>query len=128
MRAFLVFAFALLSGCVLGHVADDPPPTKKPPWPEAGMSSLSDYPPPLYRGDAVVWAEFRSDAASWCAEQLGRDNVRGCYVQYANDPDVPVLFLVNPCDEAFQEERFARAVCHEMGHVNGWRHVEGYGE
>ncbi len=33
------------------------------------------------------------------------------------------MVLPNPCD--FPEERYARMLCHELGHVNGWPSTHG---
>jgi len=37
---------------------------------------------------------------------------------FVGQDDVPVMFVSNPC--LYPEEKYARHVCHEMGHINGW--------
>lgn len=38
-------------------------------------------------------------------------------------PQRPTMLMPNPC--AFPFDAYAALLCHEMGHVNNWRHAEG---
>lgn len=82
----------------------------------------------------TIALEVRADAGTWCEEADGPDlagaglddfgapvqPVYGCFVQEA-DGAVRVV-IADPCDPGFRNEAFARELCHEVGHVVGWRH------
>lgn len=43
----------------------------------------------------------------------------GCAARTKNG--TPFMFVSNPCN--YPEDLYARSVCHEMGHINGWVHA-----
>jgi hypothetical protein len=80
--------------------------------------------PPLVRqGDARAVVEFIAPeaVAVECRGSLVATGTWGealsCARMY---PGRPTLVLPNPC--AFPFDDYATLVCHELGHVNGWKH------
>lgn len=85
--------------------------------PRFSMDSASQIQAPPYemRGDVRVMAEFiwpdkvgercRDERAAACMEDA---------------PGRPTLVMPNPC--WFTSESYAAMTCHEIAHVNGWRH------
>lgn len=109
-----------------------------PPLPEFGAIAPPEYrpvryvlplagettmPPVARRGDVRVVVEFIAPEAiaSACA---GSAVAVGTYGEplgcTALWPGRPTMVLPNPC--AFPFSDYATLVCHELGHVNGWRH------
>ncbi len=84
----------------------------------AGANLFSDdRPPERYRANAAFTVELK--------DQAGID--RSCQPLFGEPPkgmktDACAtgerVILPNPCD--YPEESYARMLCHELGHVNGW--------
>jgi len=69
--------------------------------------------PQRYRTPVAVMTVFRplKEVRDICGVKT-----RGCTVRIEDGP--PVIVLPNPCDIRY--DNYARDVCHEVGHVNGW--------
>lgn len=88
--------------------------------PEIGETVL---PPVARRGDVRAVVEFLAPEA--IASACGGAEVAegtwgealGCTVMW---PGRPTIVLPSPC--AFPWDAYAALVCHELGHVNGWKH------
>lgn len=75
--------------------------------------------PPQYQGDAaaVVMTGGQVPVHVFCSNGRPTDRV----VLACTSSDRKVVVMPNPCEFA-DTERYARLLCHEMGHVNGWEH------
>lgn len=98
-----------------GKVLSDTPP--KPlaiPW-------NADVPPKKYQGDAQIIVEF-VDVAK-VVERCKHPDSKGC-TTFADDTDGTEralrMVVANPC--AFPAEKYARIICHELGHIHKWDH------
>ena len=88
--------------------------------PDVGETVL---PPVSRRSDVRAVVEFIAPEA--VASACGGAEVAegtwgealGCTVMW---PGRPTIIIPNPC--AFPWDSYAALVCHELGHVNGWRH------
>ena len=70
-------------------------------------------PPIRYQRDAIATVEFIT------AERIiPRCIERGAMVLANACSDTKLITITNPC--AYQGESYARRLCHEMAHVNGW--------
>lgn len=76
-------------------------------------------PPPHQRGDAMFQITMGSAAmiATNCGVAPG-ENVMLVACVYDQRRQ---MFVPNPCPFA-DKEAYARTLCHELGHVNGWKH------
>lgn len=76
-------------------------------------------PPRRYRADSTVTVRFVSDVVSEC-QALGLNGRStqpdACAVISSSKKE---LVIPNPCG---QSGAYARLLCHELGHANGWRH------
>ncbi|MEO0712728.1 MAG: hypothetical protein AAFY37_02325 [Pseudomonadota bacterium] len=75
-------------------------------------------PPDTYRGDVTVAVEFiePGKVGTRCAER----GASPYGLSIANACASPELVTMpNPC-KVFQGGRYAKILCHELGHVNGW--------
>lgn len=74
-------------------------------------------PPAQYRKpvNTVVYFVDRSQVETLCSKSEN-DRVMGC----AN-PKSKVVVMPNPCDWPLGEA-YAELMCHELGHINGWKH------
>lgn len=85
---------------------------------QVGASTL---PPPEFRDPSRAFIMFTDNVGRDC-EQVGVQTivlvtrVEACTV-FASD----TIIIPNPCRwEKF--DPYARLLCHELGHVNGWKH------
>lgn len=73
-----------------------------------------------YRGDATVMVSFvdasEVDAACGTSGPMART------IACVNDIGGNHIYLPNPCNQEFQGEDYASVICHEKGHILGWRH------
>jgi hypothetical protein len=70
-------------------------------------------PPVSYQNDTTASVEFMA------AERImPRCLERGAAVLANACADRELITITNPC--AYQGESYARRLCHEMGHINGW--------
>lgn len=78
--------------------------------------AFGQAPPARYRGDATVTVQFRSPEAarSLCAIITGGRLSN-------NDACAADNFVIAP-DPCAYGGRYAEIMCHEVGHVLGWRH------
>jgi hypothetical protein len=78
-------------------------------------------PPPEYQGSNVAIVGFvnSQEEMNRLCQQTDPDwDTLGC-VYENKDPKKPdVMFISNPCNYPY--DMYARHVCHELGHVNGW--------
>lgn len=76
-------------------------------------------PPRQYRADSTVTVRFVSDVVAECqALGLNGRNTQpdACAVISSSKKE---LVIPNPCG---QSGAYARLLCHELGHANGWGH------
>lgn len=76
-----------------------------------------DIPPPEYRGDGHASTFFIRDELKvdkLCKNTDPKIRIIGCVFHWPHR----LMIIGHPCD--YKEERYARHVCHELGHVNGW--------
>ena len=86
----------------------------------AATTSMVDsgYPPPKYQHDGIAAVTFfvgQKKINSICGEAGPGYQTQAC--AFSGDRK---LVLPNACDAEFEGQSFARLVCHEMGHLNGW--------
>jgi hypothetical protein len=72
----------------------------------------SDLPPLKYRGDISTTVAFVNDLNKACGEPPKDKRWLGCRRG-------GIVYMPNPCPTG-QVEEYAKIMCHEMGHVNGW--------
>ena len=99
-RAKDVFLMALLALSIVGC---------------ATMQSIDPVqsPPARFQRPTVAQVEFLA------AEQIiPRCIERGAMILANACADTRLITITNPC--AYQGESYARRLCHEIGHVNGW--------
>jgi hypothetical protein len=70
-------------------------------------------PPRQFQRDTTATVEFLAAEAI-----VPRCLERGANVLANACADQKLITITNPC--AYQGESYARRLCHEMGHVNGW--------
>lgn len=73
----------------------------------------SGYPPVAYQGDTFGIVFFVDDAASLCGVPPPGYRILGCHKD-------GTIVMPNPCKEEYVGEAYAKLMCHEMGHRNGW--------
>jgi hypothetical protein len=81
----------------------------------ATMQSIDPVqtPPRQFQGNTTATVEFLS------AERIiPRCIERGAMILANACADRELITITNPCE--YQHESYARRLCHEMGHVNGW--------
>jgi hypothetical protein len=81
----------------------------------ATMQSIDPVqtPPARFQSDTTASVEFMA------AERImPRCLERGAMILANACADQKLITITNPC--AYQGESYARRLCHEMGHVNGW--------
>ena len=70
-------------------------------------------PPARYQSDTIATVEFLA------AERIiPRCIERGAAMIANACADTKLITITNPC--AYQGESYAKRLCHEMGHINGW--------
>jgi len=79
----------------------------------AATTSGVQLPPERFRHDTVVAVKFETDAAMRCQEIGAPPGSAACFGQ-------GLAIMPNPCDLLWSHEIFARLMCHEIGHRNGW--------
>lgn len=93
-----------------------------PPVVEASAPDLMKDPPalplPKYRGVTAAIVATMEDVNKHpqCKAQKGWQT-RACTFLDKN-----IILMPNPCN--YPNDGYARLFCHELGHVNGWRHPE----
>lgn len=88
--------------------------------PEVGEYRFGIEGAPLqYRGDAAatIITAGQVPVHVFCTDGAPTDRV----ALACTSADRKVIVMPNPCEFA-DSERYARLLCHEMGHVNGWEH------
>ena len=92
----------------------------------SGAQGANDsMPPPGYQGNAVATVFFLhpDDVHRVCSNAAGAGPgylILACARQRGESKGV--MALPNPCPYGAAGERYAEIVCHEQGHLNGWRH------
>lgn len=90
-----------------------------------GLNSLPPRPIPsaTYQGDNITGVIFNGgpdEVDSFCKTVLNykEPNVQlvGCEMRMKKGGTI--IVVENPC--RYPDDRYARHVCHELGHVNGW--------
>ena len=74
-----------------------------------------ERPPPEFQGDRSSMVTFSSGPDAACRAikpGAGEGEIYGCAFYSA-------LIVPNPCQHS---GAYAELLCHELGHVNGWRH------
>jgi hypothetical protein len=80
-----------------------------------------DTPPAEYTGDASALVYFRANEEvinTACKNKNPATMILGCVYRPTKSGEPMLMIIGNPCD--YPDERYARHVCHELGHVNGW--------
>lgn len=109
MKTLAILALALL-------------PAQTSPAPNSTLWS-SASPPPRYHGNAVVVTGYVSPAmiGELCGKAPPGMVMMACS---GNDKDGnPLIIIPNPC--LFDDQSFARLLCHEKGHILGWPATHG---
>lgn len=103
--------FGALAGVVLGLLACQPDESVV----------YSGQPPKAYRNDVGYGVMAVSDVSKACLiaglEDIPDTIVNACTVSRGNNH---VVIMPNPCAPRWANDEFARHLCHEQGHVNGW--------
>lgn len=79
------------------------------------MLGVAPLPQPEYRGNNKVVVTFVTDAntKAACGEAP-----KDWYIIACAGVNKHRMILPNPCQ--FKDDAYARVVCHELGHTNGW--------
>ena len=75
----------------------------------------SGYPPVRYHKDDFALVAFTSDVEAICGKGAPGYRIIACAYSERR-----VVIMPNPCSMEFTGEQFARIMCHEMGHIQGW--------
>jgi hypothetical protein len=75
----------------------------------------TDVPPPKYRGNAVVTVYFE-DPNQIQTEMTHNVACKGTFFAYQVNKE---MHMPNPCTYP-KTDAYARLLCHELGHRNGW--------
>ena len=90
------------------------------------MQTPQDGPPPIqYQGDNIAPVIFvdPSQIDFLCGSSPPPYKTLACVTwQKVEGKAVPVMAVPNPCGPQWAGEGFAYIMCHELGHVNGWKH------
>ena len=70
-------------------------------------------PPKQFQGATVAQVEFLPSH-----EIIPRCIERGAMILANACADTELITITNPC--AYQGESYAKRLCHELGHINGW--------
>jgi hypothetical protein len=81
-----------------------------------GTANWDGAPPLRFQGDASAVVSFQSDVSGDCGKAPRGLVILAC--EFSPAKGVPVIVLPNPCK--FQNDEYARIVCHEIGHRSGW--------
>lgn len=73
-------------------------------------------PPIAMQGDVRVRADF-----IWPEDVSGRCHSKDALACMQDIPGEPTIIMPNPCWFVWTDE-YAAMLCHEIAHVNGWRH------
>lgn len=90
------------------------------PGPNKDPQSADDGPPPVrFRGDVeATRVSFTANPEKACRaaglKNIGEAGVRACSITGGGRREV---IIRNPCKASGQ---YARDLCHELGHLNGW--------
>lgn len=76
-------------------------------------------PPKIYRGDALAMTVYVGDVER--PTLCGKSEHRGLTTLACTFRRKRLVVMPNPCRYA-RHEFYARLACHELGHINGWRH------
>ena len=81
----------------------------------ATMQSIDPVqaPPARFQANTTATVEFLSAEAI-----IPRCLERGAMILANACADTKLITITNPCN--YQGESYARRLCHEMGHINGW--------
>jgi len=78
-----------------------------------------ELPPREYRGEATATVVFVSEQTrleAICSRILGeKRDWRACQIG-------KVIYMRHPCNRRDYSDIYSATLCHELGHVNGWRH------
>lgn len=80
------------------------------------FESSPPMPPDAFMGDGSSRVRF---VAAYQAIGSCGFNAIACYIKERN-----IVVIANPCQEAFRLDEYALLLCHELAHVNGWRHED----
>lgn len=83
--------------------------------------TISAIPPVEYRGDHMATVAFISSNITrneLCTTYVQRIPPAGWEWKGCASKESNLMIVPNPC--AYKEESYARHVCHELGHLNGW--------
>lgn len=79
---------------------------------------FAGMPPERFQYDSSARIVFTGDLNRYCGEPAPDHHFAGC--ERAN-----TIYMPNPCPEA-ETDHYAKILCHEMAHVNGWSAVHEY--
>ena len=86
-----------------------------------GLGYYSVLPPVEHRADNINPVAFISNGIvrnDLCTQMVGEPPVEDySYVGCASN-ETGLMIVPNPCD--YPDETYARHLCHELGHTNGW--------
>lgn len=114
-------------GLALLLVAGEPAATQAPPQTpvpieQQAMPDGIPSAPPEYQGDNIAVVGFfhprQIDGICRAGGPYDGRIIYGC--TEILEEGRAIIVLPNPC--FYQHESYARLTCHELGHVNGWRH------
>jgi hypothetical protein len=80
-----------------------------------------DTPPVEQTGDnsaLVYFVQNEEVINAACKNKNPSTIILGCVYSSTKKGQPPLMIIGNPCD--YPDEKYARHVCHELGHVNGW--------
>lgn len=113
----MIAKLALLVGaltCVSAAPSDTLPVAK------VSHATMNDgLPPERFRGNnaAIVIFADRAGIDQMCGVAAPGYRIVACKFDLQNG--APVIVMPNPCPLG-STENYARVMCHELGHVNGW--------
>lgn len=87
---------------------------------QIGREDAKDHsgkPPRQYQADGTVTVRFSSDVAKDCREAGLQGHVAMTEACAVIGPEGTTIIVPNPCR---QVGNYARRMCHELGHANGW--------
>jgi hypothetical protein len=77
-------------------------------------------PPERFQSDNATVAVFVADVTTICGPLPDGYRIIACVRK--SKSGATIMVMPNPC--LFRTEVYAHIACHELGHVNGWRHEE----
>ena len=82
------------------------------------MEPFVQRPPVKFQGDTTARVHFVVDATKTCSVDAPRP-APGMIIVACTDLQTKEIIMPNPCAWV---DNYAQLMCHEMAHVNSWRH------